>query len=76
MDQTRGIDRSRPIMDQIIEVLDKRYYVEESEDTKKSMDILLGGRHQLHKKTASAILSLTSDYFFKNQEKLKPYVED
>lgn len=69
MDQTRGIDRSKPIMNQIIEVLDKRYFVEEE-------GAILGGRFQLHKKVAAAIISLTSDYYFKHPNELKEYVED
>jgi hypothetical protein len=67
MDQTRGIDRSKPIGDQIIEILDKRYYID---------DIVLGGRFQVHKKVAMAILSLTSDYFYNHKDELKPYVDD
>ena len=68
MDQTRGVCRTKPIADQIIEILDKRYYVEDAG--------IMGGRFQLHKKVAMAVLSLTSDYYFKNPEQLKPYIDD
>lgn len=76
MDQTRGIDRSKPIGDQVIEILDKRYYAEAPEEDKGLLDGMIGGRFQHHKKVAMAILSLTKDYFYRHPEELKPYVED
>lgn len=69
MDQTRGIDRTKPLQAQIIELLDKRYYVEEEAG-------LLGGRFQLHKKVSAAIISMASDYFAKHPDEVKHYVED
>ena len=69
MDQTRGIDRTKPLQEQIVEVLDKRYFVEEEAG-------VLGGRFQLHKKVSAAIISLASDYFHKHPEEVKPYIED
>lgn len=68
MDQTRGIDRTKPLMEQLVEVLDKRYLVEESG--------ILGGRFQHHKKVAAAVISLCSDYYAKNPGEAKHYVED
>ena len=68
MDQTRGIDRTKPIGDQVIfGVLDRIYAVEYEP---------LGGRLQVHKKAFAAIYSLMSDHFYKHPEELKAYVED
>ena len=67
MDGTRGIDRNLSLEQQLIVLLDKRYLVEGT---------VLGGSYQLHKKVASAIMSLSSDYFYKHPEEIKPYVED
>ena len=76
MDQTRGIDRTKPIADQIIEILDSRYYAEAPKEDQQVLDGILGGRFQHHKKVAMDILSLTSDYYHKHPEEVKPYVED
>ena len=67
MDQTRGVDRTKPLAEQIVDILDKRYMVEET---------VLGGRFQLHKKVASAIVSLASDYYFHHKDEVKEYRED
>lgn len=60
MDQTGGIDKTKPLIDQIVQLLDKRYYVEDVG--------ILGGRFQHHKKVAAGILSLIGD---KNAETIK-----
>lgn len=65
MDQTRGIDKDKALEDQFIEILDKRYMVEET---------ILGGRFQLHKKVAAGLKALAMDYFYRHPEELKPYV--
>lgn len=68
MDQTRSIDRNKPIQEQVIQILDSRYYVEDVG--------IAGGRFQLHKKVSGAIYSLMSDWFAKHPEEAKHYVED
>lgn len=73
MDQTIGIDRTKPLATQIMEVLDKRYYIEGDEDAKHLMDGMLGGRFQHHKKVAMAIVSLASDYYHKHPEETREY---
>lgn len=57
-----------PLIDQIVTILDKRYYVEDSGT--------LGGRFQHHKKVASAIKSLAEDYYFRHKDELREYLED
>ena len=68
MDQTRSIDRTKPLQEQIIDVLDSRYFVDEAG--------LLGGRFQLHRKVSSAIMSLASDYYAKHPTEAKHYVDE
>lgn len=70
MDGTRGIDRSKPIGDQIIKLLDSRYHVP------MEVGVTVGGDVHYHGKVAKAIYSLMSDYFYKNPQEAKPYVED
>jgi len=57
MKQTNGIDKSKPIEEQLMDLLDKRYYVEDS---------MLGGRFQHHKKVVAAIMELTGEHFKKS----------
>lgn len=67
MDQTRGINRNKPLGDQFIELLSKRY---------EAPGQVVGGETQYHKKAALALISLANDYYFHHQEELKQYVED
>ncbi len=67
MDQTRGIDRTKPLADQTIEILKKRFAVDFP---------VLGGEDQYFKKVAMALISLCQDYYFHHPEELKPYVDD
>ena len=67
MDQTRGVDRTKPLGDQMISVLWKRFEVP---------GIVVGGDMQYYKKAALALISLAQDYYYKHPEELKPYTED
>ena len=58
MDNTQGIDRSKPLSQQIITLLDHYYYVDSSDEDRKELDMRLGGRFQVHRKVARGILKL------------------
>jgi len=67
MDQTRGMDRSKPLGDQFIAFLYQRFEVP---------GVVMGGDMQYYKKAAMGLMSLASDYYARHPEEAKLYVED
>lgn len=67
MDQTRSIDRTKPIEQQVYNFLHQRFEV---------TGVVVGGEEQVYKKAALGIVSLCSDFFARNPDKLKLFVEE
>lgn len=67
MDQTRGIDRSQSLEEQMIQFLAGRFEVP---------GVVLGGDMQYYKKAAMGLKSLASDYYARHPNESKVYVED
>ena len=67
MDQTRGIDRSKPVGDKMIDFLMKRFEAPHG---------VVGGEVQYFKKVAMGLISLASDHYYHHPNEATPYVED
>ena len=63
----RGIDNTKPLTEQFVEVLKKRFIVDA---------VGVGGEAQYYRKAALCLKALAEDYYAKHPEEAKEYVEE